>query len=83
MIENSVLGKSWISKKYNEETVSFLKNNFSLSEILSRLIAIRDIKIEDIDLIKSMSKNTPLLGRKMKGKVEFTINKGFISKHKD
>ena len=33
--------------------------------------------------IKSMSKNTPLLGRKMKGKVEFTINKGFISKHKD
>ena len=33
--------------------------------------------------IKSMSKNTPLLGRKMKSKVEFTINKGFISKHLD
>ena len=33
--------------------------------------------------IKSMSKNTPLLGRKMEGKVEYTINKGFISKHED
>ena len=47
---NSVLGKDWISKNYNEETASFLKENFSLSEILSRLIAIRNIKMEEVKL---------------------------------
>ena len=47
---SSVLGKDWISKTYNEETVNLLKNNFSLSEIVSRLIAIRKIKIEEVKL---------------------------------
>ena len=47
---NSVLGKVWLSKNFNEETVKFLKSNFSLSEILSRLIAIRKIKLEDVNL---------------------------------
>ena len=45
---SSVLGKDWISKNYSEETVNFLKDNFSLSEILSRLIAIRNIKIDKV-----------------------------------
>ena len=47
---NSVLGKDWISKNYSEETVNYLKDNFSLSEILSRLIAIRNIKMEEVKL---------------------------------
>ena len=41
---NSVLGKDWKSKKYNEETVNFLKNNFNLGEMVSRLLSIRKIK---------------------------------------
>ena len=47
---SSVLGKNWISKTYNEETVNLLKNNFSLSEIVSRLLAIRRIKMEEVKL---------------------------------
>ena len=47
---SSVLGKDWISKTYNEETVNLLKNNFSLSEIVSRLIAIRKINISEVNL---------------------------------
>ena len=55
---NSVLGKNWIPKNYNEETVKFLKENFNLSEIVSRLIAIRKIKIEDVNIfLKPKIKN--------------------------
>mgnify|MGYP001304743013 CR=1 FL=1 len=31
--------------------------------------------------IQSKSLNTPLIGKKLTGKIEYTINKGFISKH--
>ncbi len=31
---SSVSGKNWLIKKYNGETVSYLKNNFNLSEII-------------------------------------------------
>ena len=56
---NSVLGKNWISKKYNEEIVSALKNNFNLSEILSRLIAIRRINLDEVNLyLNPKLKNT-------------------------
>ena len=41
MTESSILGKEWISKNYNSETVKFIKENFNLSEIVSKLIAIR------------------------------------------
>ena len=50
MTELSILGKNWASKNYNEETVTFLKENFELSEIVSKLVAIRNIKIEDVKL---------------------------------
>ena len=33
MKSNSVSGKDWILKNYNEETVNFFKDNFNLSEI--------------------------------------------------
>ncbi len=50
MNDISVLGKDWISKKYSEEKLNFLKDNFNLSEILSKLIAIRNIRLEEVKL---------------------------------
>ena len=44
----SVSGKNWILKKYNQEEISYLKDNFSLDEITCKLLAIRKIKKEDI-----------------------------------
>ena len=42
MNRSQVLGKDWVSKNYSEEKVNFLKDNFNLSEIVSKLIAIRN-----------------------------------------
>ena len=75
----SVLGKEWISKSFNEETVNFLKENFSLSEILSRLISIRKIKLEDVKLflnprIKNLLPN-PLILKDM----EKTVDRTFLA----
>ena len=82
---NSVLGKNWISKNYNQETVNFLKDNFSLSEILSRLIAIRNIKLEEVKLflnprIKNLLPN-PFILKDMEKAVDRTI-KSIIKKEK-
>ena len=82
---NSVLGKDWISKNYSEETVNYLKDNFSLSEILSRLIAIRNIKIEEVQLflnprIKNLLPN-PFILKDMEKAVDRTI-KAIIKKEK-
>ena len=45
----SISGKNWIPKKYNEEDLNFLKENFSLDEITSKLLSIRRINKEDIN----------------------------------
>ncbi|MDC1212752.1 single-stranded-DNA-specific exonuclease RecJ [Pelagibacteraceae bacterium] len=45
----SVNGKSWKLKKYSEDDVSYLKENFFLDDITSRLLSIRKIKKEDIN----------------------------------
>jgi single-stranded-DNA-specific exonuclease len=45
----SISGKNWILKKYNQEEISFLKDNFSLDEITSKLLSIRKIKREDVN----------------------------------
>ena len=50
MNDISVSGKDWVSKSYSEEKVNFLKDNFNLSEILSKLIAIRNIRLEEVKL---------------------------------
>jgi single-stranded-DNA-specific exonuclease len=44
----SISGKNWILKKYNQDEISFLKDNFFLDEITSKLLSIRKIKKEDI-----------------------------------
>ncbi len=48
MISNSVSNKHWIFKKYNEQDVLFYKENYSLDEITSKLLSIRNIKRENI-----------------------------------
>ena len=44
----SVTGKSWILKKFNQQKILYLKDNFLLDEITAKLISIRNIKKEDI-----------------------------------
>ncbi len=85
MNSSSVLGKSWVSKNYSEETVNFLKDNFNLSEIVSRLIAIRKIKINEVKLflepkIKNLLPN-PFILKDMEKTVNRTI-KGIQNKEK-
>ncbi len=45
----SISGKNWVLKKYNQEDIRFIKENFSLDEITSKLLSIRKIKKEDIN----------------------------------
>ena len=45
----SISGKNWILKKYNQEDLTFLKDNFFLDEITSKLLSIRKIKKEEIN----------------------------------
>ena len=44
----SVSGRSWVLKTYDHEQVIFLKEDFSLNEMTSKLLSIRKIKKEDI-----------------------------------
>ena len=44
----SVSGKNWVLKKFNYENLLFLKENFSLDEITSKLLSIRGIKKEEV-----------------------------------
>ena len=45
----SISGKNWILRKYDHEDVAFIKDNFFLDEITSKLLSIRKIKKEDIN----------------------------------
>ena len=77
MSMSSVLGKDWVSKTYNEESVSFLKDNLNLSEITSKLIAIRKIKVADVNLfLKPKIKNLipdPFILKDMEKAVSRTV----------
>ena len=44
----SVSGKNWILRKFNQEKLDYLKENFSLDEITSKLLSIRQIKEDDV-----------------------------------
>ena len=45
----SVTGKKWILKNCNSQEVDFIKDNFFLDTMTSKLIAIKKIKKEDIN----------------------------------
>ena len=45
----SISGKNWILKKYNKEDLTFIKENFSLDDITSKLLSIRNIKKEKVE----------------------------------
>ena len=62
----SVTGKNWILKKFNQQRIIYLKDNFLLDEITAKLISIRNIKKEDISsflnpLIKNYLPNPNIL----------------------
>ncbi|MFL2852407.1 MAG: single-stranded-DNA-specific exonuclease RecJ [Candidatus Pelagibacter sp.] len=44
----SVSGKNWILKNFNQEEISYLKENFLLDEVTAKLLSIRKIKKRDI-----------------------------------
>ena len=45
----SISGRNWIFKKFSEEDLIFIKNNFYLDEITSKLLSIRKINKEEIN----------------------------------
>ncbi len=45
----SISKKNWIFKKYNEKDLNFIKENYNLDEITSKLLSIRKIKKEEIN----------------------------------
>ena len=51
----SVSGKNWVLRNYNQEDIIFIKENYSLDEITSKLLSIRKIKKEDIDIFLNPS----------------------------
>ncbi len=62
----SISGKSWIFKQFNQEDLNFIKDNYSLDEITSKLLSIRKIKKEEINsflnpLIKNFLPNPNIL----------------------
>ena len=84
----SVSNKNWIYKKFNNEDVIFFKENFSLDEIVSKLLSIRKIKKEDVegflnpsirnllpnpDIINDMSKSTERIVEAVKNKHKIGI----------
>ena len=49
MNELSLSGRNWVLKKFSEEDLNFIKNNFYLDEITSKLLSIRKINKEEIN----------------------------------
>ena len=45
----SISGKNWILKKFNQDDLTFIKENFSLDEMTSKLLSIRNIKRDEIN----------------------------------
>jgi len=71
---SSVSGKSWIFKKFDTSDITKFSENYSLTEIVARLLSIRKKNIENINLfldpkIKNLLPN-PLHLKDMKNAVE-------------
>ena len=55
----SVSGKNWILKKFNEQDIVYIKDNFFLDELTAKLLAIRKIKKENLsNYLNPSIKNT-------------------------
>ena len=50
MIFSSVSGKNWLFKKFNSSDVTKISENYSLTEVVAKLISIRKKNIDDINL---------------------------------
>ena len=78
MTASSLTGKKWIFKKYNNDDVNFLKENFYLDEITSKLLSIRKIDKKDINLFLNPSiKNSlpdPTILKDMNKATNHTVN---------
>ncbi len=48
MTSLSLSGRSWILRRYNQKDLSFIKENFYLDEITSKLLCVRHIKKDEI-----------------------------------
>ena len=58
MNATSVTGKNWVMRTFDFEKIKFLKDNYFLDEIIAKLIAIRNIKQEEIkDFLNPSIKN--------------------------
>ena len=73
---SSVSGKNWLFKKFNSSDVTKFTENFSLTEIVAKLLSIRKKNIDDIALfldpkIKNLLPN-PLHLKDMKSAIERT-----------
>ena len=44
----SVSGKNWIFRKFNEDDINFLKDNYFLDEITSKLLSVRNVNKNEI-----------------------------------
>ncbi len=49
MTELSISGRNWVLKKFSQDDLNFIKNNFYLDEITSKLLSIRKINKEEIN----------------------------------
>ena len=77
MIFSSVTGKKWIPKKFSYNDIKKYTEDYSLNEIVAKLLAIRKKNINDIDLflhptIKNNLPN-PFILKDMKNAVEKTF----------
>ena len=50
----SVLGKKWIEKKINKNSIEKVKQDFNFSEIISKLIISRNFDLDEIYSIKNL-----------------------------
>ena len=88
MSELSILGKKWIYKKYDASYINFLKENFHLDEITSKLLSIRNIDknyiktflkpsiknlIPDPNVLKDMKKTTDRVAKAITEKEKIGI----------
>ena len=74
----SVSGKKWVFKEFKNEEIKIYSENFSLSEIVAKLLSIRKKNIDDISLflnptIKNLLPN-PMQVKDMKNAVNRTYN---------